>query len=60
MDLLVEMVVTLSELLVVPMGLCGSVIWIHFAEGKVLLLAHTVAMYSLVFTMMDWTSSNSI
>jgi hypothetical protein len=60
MDLLVEMVVMLSELLVAPTGLCGSVMRILFAEGDILLLAHTVAMHLSVFAMMDWTSSNSI
>jgi hypothetical protein len=60
MDQLVEMLVMLLELLVVPTGLCGSVMQILFAEGDVLLLAHTVTMYSSVFAMMDWPSSNLI
>jgi hypothetical protein len=60
MDLLVETVVTLSELRVTPTGLCGSGIRILFAEGGILLLAHTVTIYLSVFAMMDWTSSNLI
>jgi hypothetical protein len=60
MDQLVEMVVTLLEPLMVPTGLCGSVMQILVAEGNVLLLAHTVAICLSVFAMMDWTSSSSI